>query len=430
MNSRQERERKVLFPGFIRGKMRKKYIAYKLLGIIMGITFMSGCGLQGAQHEREYTYWNSIALGHLDENGYYFLNNVGMLYYFDISADITIPVCDKAECQHQHLDYNMPDTAKCNAQLDCLYNGFAVYNNKIYYYKSGNDMNRMELHSRELDGTNDKKIAVLKANSPECEGLFYEDKLLTVGMFYASESFNAETRQSEDSYLKLFLVDLKTGEVEEIDQSTQIHNDYAYGMRKGENKKIYYYRMQDNQFYSVNIDTGEKEVEEVAFQKNGFDNNDFNKQVGIGWRYTLFRGDYCFGQHIENGKTAYTRLNIETGEINEYLVVEDTGEYTNFVGDAYFGKDVYYIRTDIEHPENNKIFICDVTGNKLTELKGKFIQDLNYGTPWLWTDTGAIFCYQTVSEDMTNQILEYRYFSKKNLVDGNDKYQIIYEQIQ
>lgn len=406
--------------------MKKINMLLIFLGVAGAVCGFCGCGTTKVDNTDACVYWNSIGLGYMDEDGYYFLNNEGMLHYFDISANVTVPVCDKAECKHQPLDYNESNTAKCNAQLDCLYNGFSVYKNKIYYYKSGKELNRMELHARDLNGSNDKKIATLKANNPECEGIFYANKLLTVGIFYASESFDPETRQSEDSYLKLFLIDLETGETKEVDRSTLIHNDYAYGMRKGAGGKIYYYRMQDNQFYNVDINTGESKIEDVLIDDVAFDGSQFDKEKGVGKRYTLFRGDYCFGESIETGKTVYFRLNLLNGDIDNYLEKESIGEYKDFVGDPLTGNDVYYIQKNFEHPENNKIFICDINKNELIELGGKFITDPGYNTPFLWTDTGAVFDYRFTDSDS----FEYRYISRKNLMEGKDSYQKIYEQIQ
>ena len=71
------------------------------------------------------------------------------------------------------------------------------------------------------------------------------------------------------------------------------------------------------------------------------------------------------------GKTVYFRLNLLNGDIDNYLEKESIGEYKDFVGDPLTGNDVYYIQKNFEHPENNKIFICDINKNELIELGGK-----------------------------------------------------------
>lgn len=90
------------------------------------------------------------------ENGYY-LQNEGVLYFFDSALGKMIVVCGKPECPHNDVDCN----AWINSQLLSYYDG------KLYYAQGDSIHNSyITLCSMNLDGTDHKDIQVIQKAEP------------------------------------------------------------------------------------------------------------------------------------------------------------------------------------------------------------------------------------------------------------------------
>ena len=86
------------------------------------------------------------------ENGYY-LQNEGVLYFFDSALGRMIVVCGKPECPHNDVDCN----AWINSKLLSYYDG------KLYYAQGDSIHNSyITLCSMNLDGTDHKDIQVIQ----------------------------------------------------------------------------------------------------------------------------------------------------------------------------------------------------------------------------------------------------------------------------
>ncbi len=90
------------------------------------------------------------------ENGYY-LQNEGVLYFFDSALGRMIVVCGKPECPHNDVDCN----AWINSKLLSYYDG------KLYYAQGDSIHNSyITLCSMNLDGTDHKDIQVIQKAEP------------------------------------------------------------------------------------------------------------------------------------------------------------------------------------------------------------------------------------------------------------------------
>lgn len=403
--------------------MNRKWKKTKIFTVFLCffLILLSGCAEEKSISDEEKTVcWGQSDHMILEEDGCYFLNEEEMLYYFDISSGKTVPVCDKAECEHQFQDITAAEEDLCNAQMRST--NFSIYGDKIYYV-SGGEYNELFIRCRDLDGNNDKKVTQIEGVDMNGDAMFYQNKLLITVVIYASKSFDAETKESDSNFLRLYLVDLDTGDTKIIDESSCIDQN-SYGIMKGEKGKFYYYDMEENAFFTCEAETGETELFCNMYEV------DYGEETADAINYYIFHGDYCYGIIAMDGIRKYVRLNIETGEGEIFLVTTepDVCEPDEYVTIPYTSSDAYYTLNDWENPENNKFAVYDFSDGSLTDLPGKFFKDFRY-TPAVWTDMGAVFLYAVDWEgsDMSySGDFEYRYISRKDLMEGNDNFQTFY----
>lgn len=110
------------------------------------------------------------------EKGYY-LQNEGLLYFFDNELGRMIVVCGKPECPHNDVDCN----AWINSKLLSYYDG------KLYYAQGDAIHNSyITLCSMNLDGTNHTDIQVIQISEPNWK-VNCADPIFVNGMIYFME---------------------------------------------------------------------------------------------------------------------------------------------------------------------------------------------------------------------------------------------------
>lgn len=396
-------------------------IHWKLLALISSIfAFLTGCTsdpVQLSDYDPEEVVICSFG-NFLTEEGFYFTDYNDMLNYFDIRSGKTVLVCDKAECKHEPSDFF--GRASCNAQLG--YFTMAVYCDHIYYLLAGDSYNTTQLRCRDLDGNNDRLITQLQGEelNHQGNGWFYKNRFFYVTEIYPSESFNAESKESEHSTKRLNCVDLDTGKCNTIDE--QSGEKGLYKIYKAEKGNLYYYRLKDENFMVYNLENEELAVSDTKFKGQvGYIDENINDLL-----YDTVYQNYVYGLEgkLYNWKKVF-KINIETGE--EELIYNCTGEK---IGEFYEYQDFFLIKDKPAESYDPKIYLLyDKESGELTELKNSFLNEPGMlMPPGGVTRKGIVFTWAvdiSQGEDSCSTF-EYRYISMEDLLAGKDDYTFVY----
>lgn len=158
------------------------------------------------------------------EKGYY-LQNEGLLYFFDNELGRMIVVCGKPECPHNDVDCN----AWINSKLLSYYDG------KLYYAQGDSIHNSyITLCSMNLDGTDHTDVQVIQITEPSWR-VNCADPIFVNGMIFFMERDHSVYRvglgQKVDNAVKLI-----DGEPEEMHQTSDwkfwADGENAYAMNR------------------------------------------------------------------------------------------------------------------------------------------------------------------------------------------------------
>ena len=143
------------------------------------------------------------------EKGYY-LQNEGLLYFFDSELGRMIVVCGKPECPHNDVD--------CNAWINSKL--LSYYNDKLYYVNGDAIHNSYKtLCSMNLDGTDHTDVQVIQITEPSWS-VNCADPVFINGIIYFMERDHSVYRvglgQKVDNAVKLI-----DGEPEETHQTSE-----------------------------------------------------------------------------------------------------------------------------------------------------------------------------------------------------------------
>lgn len=158
------------------------------------------------------------------EKGYY-MQNEGLLYFFDSALGRMIVVCGRPECPHNDVD--------CNAWVNSKM--LSYYNSRLYYTNSDAIHNSyITLCSMNLDGTDHTDIQVIQMSEPKWR-VNCADPIFVNGMIYFMERDHSIYRvglgQKADNAVKLI-----DGEPEEMHQTSEwkfwADGENAYAMNR------------------------------------------------------------------------------------------------------------------------------------------------------------------------------------------------------
>ncbi len=392
----------------------------KLFLIILAVCclFMPGCGRQKSDQTEGYAVWESGGGGYLTSDGYYFTRDSEndaagiLLYYYDRSSGVTVPVCDKAECSHQAVDLSSGEQPVCNAQI-CTYTDFLVYEDKIYYM-SGQDMN-LVLRSRDTDGNHDKKVAVLEASELGGRMWFYRDCAFVMASTDVSQSFDPETRESEQSVMRLFVIDLDSGETEILAESSLTEAvNYAFNIYRMTEGEVCFYDLEKDEWFVYDTEKKKLELQEVQA----------NARYGEYGEYVDIYGDFCYDIFTDaSGNGSIMRLDRNSGE--ESVIYSGTpGCETGYM---IWDMDCMYI-TEINSQIEN-ICYYDMNSGEMTQLSGSLYHDPGMMLPFSGDEKGFVYMYAVdMKEDQVLYTgdMECRYMTLEDAVEGNGNYQVIY----
>ncbi len=390
-----------------------------IIAACMLLSSLAGCGNTMKENE-EFAAWTSnlSGKGFLTEQGYYFVRDdagYSMLYYFDIETGKTVPVCDKAECDHRGADIFAGEEQTCNAQI--VGSEIVVYKNKIYYFDG------VTICRRDLDGNNDEKVAVLGNVYDHYLGeaaWFYRDTLLITASTTTAKTFDAETRESDGSELILYAVNLTNGKVTEIAKSSLTDAINAFAIYKSEHGKIHFYNLELNKYFVY--DLKDKTISEQKVKCTA--------DLGEGGGYYEIVGDYCYGYGTLDGKDTLVRMNIETGEEETYYAAR--GSYCptqSWFNGARYVVDLPDWEEGMDR-EKISFYYYDEKEGVLTELSRGIYNDYRTSSfPVIGDEKGIVYSVavnRQEDETVYTGDVEYRYMSMENLLAGNDEYQVVY----
>ena len=399
----------------------KKIIVFSMVSLFM-VLWGSGCSNNHADQTDEYAVWKREYRGFMTKDGYYYTRDAEndangiLLWYFDFASGNTVPVCDKAECSHQAVDLSQGESPVCNAQIP-TYTDFLVYKDKIYYM----DHEEMDLclRRRGMDGNDDEKVAVLDASEIGGRMWFYRDHAFIMAITDVSSTFDPETRESEKSVIRLFLVDLDSGETEILAESSLTEAiNYAFQVYQIEDGKVYYYYLEEDKWYVYDLDTESLEVQEEIPPR---------AKYGKYGEYIDLSGQYCYEVfEDESGKRDLMRMNRETGEETVICSAAEGNEF----GFAIYGMDFMSItELDLESSEIENLYFYDMEIGSLEQISSDFYEDFHVSVPFMWSEQGFVYAYAVNQrEDQVAYVgdFEYRFMTLEDAVAGNDRYQIVY----
>lgn len=339
-----------------------------------------------------------------------------MLYYHDFATGKSVPVCDRTECDHQAVDPDSGTSATCNAQIK-TYNTVAVYQDKIYYVEQAERY--LSLRRRDTDGNNDEKVADLDAAQMGGRMWFYRDRAFLMASTDVSGSFDAETRKSDKSRMRLFVINLTNGKTEILAESSLIAAvNYAFNVYRMEDGKAYYYDLERDKWYVYDIDSGTR-TEQDEIRKHA-------KYGSLG-EYVDMYGDYCYELFTDDsGNSRIMRLDWETGEEN--IIYE--GNDGNVVTFTIWEMDCMLISEltqDISKIKN--LIWYDMISGELKPIPDSFYEDYRVYHPYDGSGKGIIYTYAVDKEEGDQPYdgdIEYRFMSLEDLLEGTGEYQVVY----
>lgn len=390
-----------------------KKIIIGIVGIVISCVLF-GCDSRETDSSEEYARWNQNAYGYLTEDGYFFTsdssNSVSgvMLYYFDRTSGKCVPVCDKAECDHRAVDMSKNNTPTCNAQF-YTYDEFVVYKDKIFYIY-GEDKN-LCLRKRDTDGNNDAEVAKLNASQMGGQMWFYRDYAFLLTLTDVSGTFDPESRESDESVIRFYCVDLKTGETKILGESSMISAvNYAFNIYQMEKGKVCYYDLEGDSWYVFDTENAEVEKQTAMPKRANYGE--------VGEYIDLYR-QYCYGCFEKpSEETTIMRLDRNTGE----EIVIYTGNSENMTGYVIWGNDQMFIsEVDRETYEIKKLVLYDMETGKMKQLPNAFCDQEGMLVPVYGDKHGIVYFLAENDEDS----LEYCYASVQDIMDGNGIYTVV-----
>lgn len=401
--------------------MKKKI----LLGIIcLSVFLLCSCGGEGSE-ETDYSSWKGEMIGsYLAEDGYYFTveddqSGGKLLYYYDIESEITVPLCDKAECGHQAVDLGNGEEPQCNAQIEeeC----FLEYHDRIYYI-TFSDM-KMVLRARDKDGNNDEKVAVLDAAYLGDRAWAYCDVFFVTGSTSVSGSFQADTHESDDSVLKLFAVDLKTGKVDEVSESPLTESVMAFEIYRFEEENVYMYDLFRQEWQVYNLKTKElSEQENIPDTLKHITVSSGSKDEVV---YTHFAENAGYGFKWSTNEVVH--LDLETG--TEKVLY--TGEYDSesLTYNLFGTNGLLILDCDTNDILARKLYYYNESEDELYEVGGDFYKNNKWIFPSIGNDEGCIYLYPVNADEETTSYsgdFEIRYMSLDDYLGGKETYKLVY----
>ncbi len=348
------------------------YIKSAAIILVVMALFLSGCkkdkiniGVEAGDLDISQSYFDGhyIAKG---ESGYYFFGGLGKyIYYFDTSSHQTIPLCNKAECEHNSSD--------CMAYVADARSYIFYYKSELYWLME--ESGKYVLMKCGQDGTNHTRVAELCECSDEAIECVFVN-----GYIYFSQNVE-DAIEYEDKNVKLKRMSLSDNKIEEVYnytgkgvaiQGLKAYSDNVYSYvtvvektgektfeRKG--KGVYVSNVKDNKteivvddsvadycldtkngyfyYYVYNdglykVKDGSRERILKATEETGFCNLNFDgNYVYMNNLYWVFYSNQYMEQDNESKETIWI---YDNGELKTSIDMKEAGIILGFNGDEEY----------------------------------------------------------------------------------------------
>lgn len=307
------------------------------------------------------------------------------LYYWNFKDDISVPLCNKANCMHADETCNAwfhdPDVATLQR-----------YGNKLYLWCG---FRSFSLYSENLDGTGREKVCTFSSDDKIPQWI---SSAVFAGKYcYLNVSFGQDRAGSDVK--GLYQVDSKTGKAKLIRMNNEEPGWKEYRMEDVvyDNGMVYYmiqqYRTGEARslLYRYNEESGEDTLL--------YDVND------IIYEFVADNKLYYTKEYEENAKETLFVVDLETGQERE-LSVPHVGGLT------YDGKWMYITK---EKEDNGMICtVCDLDGNVIAQIEDGFEQDSTNTTAYSTTTDQIVFFRQSFKDDNTT-VTRYHVIEKSDI---------------
>lgn len=400
--------------------MLNKKSILQVLSLSCILLCFTGCSSSSKDDMEEVAACNRDGRYFMTEEGIYLEDENDILRYFDFHSKTTVVVCDKAECEHKPAEYS--NEASCNGQINS--EQLAVYHDKIYYLTGGEQYNTTQLRCRDMDGNNDSQVAVFRGNifPTDTSTCFYRNKLMAMTEISSGDTFNAETKEAQNSTFVLSCIDLETGNCDVVQESTGLLG-FGYSIYKAEDGKFFYYSTEKEGFFSY--DPEDKTVTELQVPctvKIGVE----EEGNGINHLYHFAYGDYCYGVGGEGTDCdRVLKTGIETGE-EESIYQNEEVYYVNYQD---FLLIIDYSKGGLEDIESREFYLFDIKKQELVKLQNSFLSEPGMSIFDLVSEDGVLFSWAVHKESGQRYYdgdFEYRYMTMEDLLEGKDDYTSVY----
>ena len=355
-----------------------------------------------------------------NENG-----NGYLLYYFDEKSGISVALCSKGNCSHSAVDVTIGEDIECNAQI-ITPTLLSVYNGRIYYLSEDDDSMDLAIKSRDMMGTDDKKVAELSAQYFGTDAWNYGKYIFVAAYTDVSESFDAKTRESDSSRSLLFAINLENGDVNIVAESEQIETSGVFVLSGYDGNKIDIYRTYDKKCFNYDLESGTlsdaPELTEKLADKHIVEGNP------DGNTYFISTNSYMYG--VNSTDKSIMQLNMSTGEEKTIYSPANEGEEDGNCGFAPIGDDGVII--DIRKSDSGEIlhyFYLDTDSDELTEVKGEFTTDPKTLGIDCSGDNGFVYNYPVDMKDgqaVYDGKFELRFMSIQEFLGKGNEYKVVY----
>lgn len=340
-----------------------------------------------------------------------------ILYYFDADTQYSVALCSKGNCTHTDEE--------CDAWI--VYEKLlSVYNDRIYYIAHSDKNMNFVIKSRDMMGTDEKTEAELDAQYFGTDAWVYGNYIFVAAYTDVSDSFDAETKESDSSKSILFAINLDNDEVKQAAVSDQIETTGVFVLNGYDGKNINIYRTFDKKSFSYDIARGilsenEKQTD-ILGGKSIIDANP------DGCTYYVSTNGYMYGCNSVSGDIM--QLDIASGSENVVYSPQSAGDNAWGAGITTVGDKG--ILLDVRDKDTGKIihyFYFDPQDCKLSEIKSDFTEDYrNIGVDSAG-NMGFVYSYPVDKKEGQTSYsgkFELRYMSLESFLNGGNDYSIVY----
>ena len=276
------------------------------------------------------------------------------------------------------------------------------------------------IKSRDMMGTDEKTEAELDAQYFGTDAWVYGNYIFVAAYTDVSDSFDAETKESDSSKSILFAINLDNDEVDQIETTgVFVLNGY-------DGKNINIYRTFDKKSFSYDIAQGilseDEKQTDILGGKSIIDANP------DGCTYYVSTNGYMYGCNSVSGDIM--QLDITSGSENVVYSPQSAGD--NAWGAGITTVEDKGILLDVRDKDTGKIihyFYFDPQDCKLSEIKSDFTEDYrNIGVDSAG-NMGFVYSYPVdMKEGQTSYSgkFELRYMSLESFLNGGNDYSIVY----